>query len=169
LLQYVYGLTEENGALPYPNNEFFPNNPDPFDPINQSNTIKNRAWDITWLELADGDALPSGVTTNDVYPPSRGGQKLAFLNLDCNLYPGRNKVVIDNLNITNLMFDINAAFPHRTLSIANCESVSIKNSSFKGPVSQQHIQITNTKHIYIDNIEIAGTDPDGNGKYCRCF
>lgn len=145
----VYSVTERNGS--------------PFEFVDYSSnsiTIDDEAWNITWVD--NGGELPAG---QDPYPIATGGLRDAFLSINCTGM-GVDEVVIDNVHITNVMTSRYSIVPYRTIAIANCHSVIIQNSSFTGPVAQAHIQINNSDHIYINNVEISGTlDPSGSGEY----
>lgn len=146
---------------------------DPSDPDTIS--ISGKAWDIVWGELGDfleeGDYREPGDTRPVRYNQEQFVElgvwhKPTFLYIDCMDY-GVKHVEISDIHVKHNINDawLNGGvlrptdhpIPAKTLSIHNCESVSIKNSTFKGPVSGTHIAIDNCNHILIDSIDISGT------------
>lgn len=48
--------------------------------------------------------------------------------------------------------------------IEDCDTVIVKNSYFAGALSQVHLRIENCRYVFIDGVEIAGIDYEGNGQ-----
>ena len=126
--------------------------------------ISENAWNIVWVEDGSGYDLYE----QDDYST---WEKSTFFYIDC-MTDGIKHVEISDIHVRHDIesspgiLPTNHPIPYKTLSIHNCETVSIKNSTFKGPVLVTHINIENTKHILIDAVEIIGTeDPNAPGSF----
>ena len=125
----------------------------------ESVTIDGEYWNINWIAdpspNPDPDCIPEAV--ENIMDLRDQSARTAFYYIH-----GVKDVVIKDLHIIHT----GEAVIGHTIFIENCHSVSIENSSFKGPVADHHIAIKNCDNIYIDNVEIAGTDqnPDPNIK-----
>lgn len=77
-------------------------------------------------------------------------------------FEGYKKVVIENIAIVQEDPDYRAYAP---IFAKNCDEVIIRNAYFAGAVGNTHIRIEGAKKVLIENVEIAGIDYLGTGKY----
>ena len=170
LYDNIYGETDRYGLPPIDNTDLIS-----FNYESETMTIEGGAWNIVWADDPNDpdQQLPEG---EDFFDQPLGryidGHEKAFFHIDCSDYNDVDNVYINDLHIINDITSnpniapTNHPIPYRILSINNCHSVKIENSTFKGPVILNHIEIENTEHIYIDNIEISGTeDPNASGTF----
>ncbi|MFH0856687.1 MAG: hypothetical protein V1860_02205 [bacterium] len=77
-------------------------------------------------------------------------------------YRGYKKVVIENLAIIE---DNNDYRTYNAIIVKDCDEVIVRNVYFSGTAGHAHLRIEGCKNITIENIEAAGIDYAGNGKY----
>ena len=71
-------------------------------------------------------------------------------------------VVVDNVYVVQK--NAKNAGSHDVF-IEDCDVVVVRNSYFAGALSQVHLRIENCGYVFIDGVEIAGIDYEGNGLF----